>query len=210
MCPVRPCCHTITPPVIRIHTFSSRPLSFHSLAMSSPHPPIPRPPSRSERLLRDTLRKDDTLRTHASHTSRPRSASSNSDEDDDIFQSAILYRCSSRRSSAASALAHSQPAGFYVPDQNEHASYSCLLRSSSHSGSSRSGRSDRKSPPRPVYRQEKQEELSRHHGAPHEAVLRSRLESVVHSMRIDGDTDALEVGTCSALFASYSSLHDRH
>ena len=179
----------------------------------STHPPIPRPPSRSERLLRDTLRKDDTLRTHAAHSSRPRSASSNcDDEDEDFFQSAILFRCSSsRRSSAASALSHTQPTGFYVPDQNEQASYSCLLRSSSHSGSSRSGHSDRKSSPRPAYTQEKQEELTRHHDAPpHEAVLRSRLDSVIHSMRIDKDRDALEVSLCFAVFGSYSSLHYRH
>ena len=135
---------------------------------------IPRPPSRSERLLRDTLRKDDTLRTHTSH--RPHSGSSVcDDDDDDFFQSAILYR----RNSAASALSHTQPTGFYIPDQNEHASYSTLLRSSSRSGSSRSGRSDRKQSPRSTHAQEKHEDQSRHHDpAPHEAVLRSRLDSV--------------------------------
>ncbi|KAN0091361.1 hypothetical protein V8E55_004927 [Tylopilus felleus] len=165
--------------------------------MSSP-PSIPRPPSRSQRLLRDTLRKDDTLRTHGPHTSRSRSNSSHCDEDEDdnIFESAILRRRSSRRNSAASALSHGRPTGLYVPDQDEHASYSRLLRSPSHSGSSRSGHSGRRSPPRPAYTQEKQDELSRHHdAAPHEAVLRSRLDSVMHSMGIDTHTDALDALT---------------
>ncbi|KAG9316834.1 hypothetical protein JVU11DRAFT_2901 [Chiua virens] len=156
----------------------------------STSPAITRPPSRSERLLRDTLRKDDTLRS-----SRPRSASStceDDDDDDDIFQSAILFRCSSRRNSAASALGHAHPNSFYVPDQDEHASYARLLRSSSYSGSSRSGRSDRRTSPRPTNTQEKQGESSRHHdAAPHEAVLRSRLDAVMHSMRIDNDRDGV-------------------
>ncbi|KAG6375560.1 hypothetical protein JVT61DRAFT_3125 [Boletus reticuloceps] len=181
--------------------------------MSSP-PSIPRPPSRSQRLLRDTLRKDDTLRTYGPLPSRPRSNSStcDDDEDDNIFQSAILRR-SSRRNSAASALSHGHPNGFYVPDQDEHASYSRLLRSSSHSGSSRSGRSDRRaSSPRPAYTPEKQEELSRHHdAAPHEAVLRSRLDSVIHSMGIDRHGDALEALThlqssTASLSSSLSSI----
>ncbi|KAF8134432.1 hypothetical protein EV363DRAFT_1562059 [Boletus edulis] len=182
--------------------------------MSSP-PSIPRPPSRSERLLRDTLRKDDTLRTYGPLPSRPRSNSSTCDDDEDddnIFQSAILRR-SSRRNSAASALSHGHPNGFYVPDQDEHASYSRLLRSSSHSGSSRSGRSDRRaSSPRPAYTHEKQEELSRHHeAAPHEAVLRSRLDSVIHSMGIDKHGDTLEALThlqssTTSLSSSLSSI----
>lgn len=188
-------------------------LSFlPSAATMSTPPPIPRPPSRSERLLRDTLRKDDTLRTYGAHSSRPRSNSSNcdDDEDDNIFQSAILFRCSSRRNSAASALGHGHPTSFYVPDEDEHASYSRLLRSSSHSGSSRSAHSGRKSPPRPAYTQEKQEELSRHHdAAPHEAVLRNRLDSVVHSMRIDKRGDAVDVSARSTGFGSYSTLHNR-
>lgn len=220
-CVRRGYCHTITsclpcqrsliymPPSPSLSFFPSTPCS----AMST-SPPIPRPPSRSERLLRDTLRKDNTLRTYAARSSsRPRSASSNcdDDDDDDFFQSAILFRCSSRRNSAASAPGHGHPAGFYIPDQNEHASYSRLLRSSSYSGSSRSSRSGRNSSPRPAYTQEKHEELSRHHdAAPHEAVLRSRLDSVIHSMRIDRDQDALEVSPCSAGFGSYSSLHNRH
>ena len=188
--------HALSSPVTRIHTLVSSLPFFPSNPSAMSVSPIPRPPSRSERLLRDTLRKDDTLRTHGAHSSRPRSASSNCDEDEDdnFFQSAILFRCSSRRNSAASALGHGQPAGYYVPDQDEHASYSRLLRSSSHSGSSRSSRSDRKSSPRPAYTQEKQEELSRHHdAAPHEAVLRSRFDSVIHSMRIDRDRDGVDV-----------------
>lgn len=186
-------------------------LLFHPSPMST-STTIPRPPSRSERLLRDTLRKDDTLRTHGAHSSRPRSASSNCDDDDDedFFQSAILFRCSSHRSSAASALGHGHSTGFYVPDGIEHASYSRLLRSSS-SGSSRSGRSGCNSSPRPAYTQEKQEELSRlHDTAPHEAVLRNRLDSVIHSMRIDKDRGAVDVSLCAAVFGSYSSRHDRH
>lgn len=195
----------------RIHTSTPSFSFFPSTLPMSSHPPIPRPPSRSERLLRDTLRKDDTLRTHAVH--RPRSTSSNcdEDEDEDLFQSAILFRCSSRRSSAASALSYTQPTGFYVPDQNEQASYSCLLRSSSLSGSSRSDHSDRKSSPRPAHTYEKQEELSRHHDpAPHEAVLRSRLDSVIHSMQIDKDRDTLDVSLGLAVLGSYASLHNRH
>lgn len=224
VCSARPLSHdhVLFPSPVTSHpyTYAHLPTSLSSLstpstAMStSTSTPIPRPPSRSERLLRDTLRKDDTLRTYGAHSSRPRSASSNcdeDDEDDDFFQSAILFRCPSRRNSAASALGHGHPPGFYVPDENEHASYSRLLRSSSYSGSSRSGRSGCNSSPRPVYTQEKQEELSRHHdAAPHEAVLRSRLDSVIHSMRIDKDRDAVDVSLCVAVFESYSSLHDRH
>lgn len=208
-------CHTITsfPPLSPVYIRSSHPSFpfFPSAAMSSP-PSIPRPPSRSQRLLRDTLRKDDTLRTHGPHTSRSRSNSSHCDEDEDdnIFESAILRRRSSRRNSAASALSHGRPTGLYVPDQDEHASYSRLLRSPSHSGSSRSGHSGRRSPPRPAYTQEKQDELSRHHdAAPHEAVLRSRLDSVMHSMGIDTHTDALDVSSCFTEPGSYVVLHDR-
>ncbi|KAG8214117.1 hypothetical protein J3R82DRAFT_10879 [Butyriboletus roseoflavus] len=207
--------HVLSSPVTRrSYTYPHLPsLSFSPstpYSQMSTSPPIPRPPSRSERLLRDTLRKDDTLRTHATHTSsRPRSASSNcgdDDDDDDFFQSAILFRCSSRRNSAASAPAHGHPSGFYIPDQNEHASYSRLLRSSSYSGSSRSSRSGRNSSPRPAYAQEKHEELSRHNdAAPHEAVLRSRFDSVIHSMRIDNDRDAVE-STTTSLPSSLGSI----
>lgn len=205
-------CHTISP-VTRIHTdISSFPFFPSILSPMSTSPAIPRPPSRSERLLRDALRRDDTLRTYGPSSSRPRSNSSSCDDDeeDNIFQSAILLRCSSRRDSAASALGHGPSTGYYVPGDEEHASYSRLLRSPSHSGSSRSGRSDRRSsPPRTAYMQEKQEDLSRHHdAAPHEAVLRSRLDSVIHSMQIDrhGDVDVSPRFTESG---SYSSLYNR-
>lgn len=180
--------------------------------VSSP-PSIPRPSSRSERLLWDTLRRDETRCTHGAHSSRPRSSSSDcgDDDDDDLFQSAILSRYSSRRNSAASALGHSQPANsYYIPDQNEHASYSRLLRSSSYPGSSRSAQSDPKSSPRPAYIQEKQVELSRHHdSAPHEAVLRNRLDSVMHSMRVDKERDLVDVSPRERLHEHPILIHTK-
>jgi len=153
-----------------------------------PHPPHIRPPSRSERLLRDTLRKDDTLRTITSPHARPSSTCScDPEEDENLFQSTLLLR-STRRNSATSisssrsrSRAHTHPRSCYIPDDDEHTSYARLLRSSSFSGSFRSKRSEPKSPQYTSLALEKQEDAPLHvHDAPHEAVLRTRLEHVLH------------------------------
>ncbi|KIK41583.1 hypothetical protein CY34DRAFT_805872 [Suillus luteus UH-Slu-Lm8-n1] len=146
-----------------------------------PHSPPPRPSSRSERLLRDTLRKDNTLRTTAASRARSRSRSSCSDfDDDDFFQPVLMFQ-SSRRSSTASAR-NFQSKSFYVPNENEDSSYAQLLRSTS--------ASDIKDYPIVPVQQEKLDEclsssLPRSYvlgsdAAPHEAVLRSRLKRVLH------------------------------
>ncbi|KAF9227133.1 hypothetical protein BS17DRAFT_447742 [Gyrodon lividus] len=189
---------------------------------SSPHqvtptPSLSRPHSRSERLLRDTLRKDETLRTSVTvrARSRSRSARSDGDDDEDFFQSALLFRSASRRNSVTSvtsyahprALGHKHARSFYVPDENEHTSYTQLLRSSSFSGSSRSGGPERKSSQSISFAQEKQEDpsLSRSYdAAPHEAVLRTRLDHVIHrGMREvrrekerEAGTSSIEVSLC--------------
>ncbi|KIK94579.1 hypothetical protein PAXRUDRAFT_827858 [Paxillus rubicundulus Ve08.2h10] len=164
----------------------------------TPTPSMSRPHSRSERLLRDTLRKDETLRTTATVRARSRSPSSPSDGGDDEFfvQPALLFRGLPRRNSATSTTSHPRPRGsgacvlgnghaksFYVPNENEHTSYTQLLRSTSFSSSSRSGRPERKSSQPITFVQEKQEDpgLSRSYdAAPHEAVLRTRLDRVIH------------------------------
>lgn len=146
-----------------------------------PHSPPPRPSSRSERLLRDTLRKDNTLRTTATSRARSRSRSTCSDcDDDDFFQPVLVFE-SSRRSSAASTR-NFKSKSFYVPNENEDSSYAQLLRSSSDL--------DAHDYPIAPVRQEKLDEclstsLPRSYvlgsdAAPHEAVLRSRLERVLH------------------------------
>ncbi|KAI6157927.1 hypothetical protein BKA82DRAFT_7822 [Pisolithus tinctorius] len=169
---------------------------------SQPHSPMPghpRPSSRSERLLRDTLRKDDTLRTtRARSPSRSVGSDAELDEDDDFSQPTLLFR--SRRKNSASSLAshsriHSHPC--YVPGQDEHASYIQLLRSPSFSGSSHSKVSDSK---RPSCSHEKLEDISLfvHEAAPHEAVLRTRLEHVLHGgMREVKREKERETGTSS-------------
>ncbi|KAF9241817.1 hypothetical protein BU15DRAFT_73161 [Melanogaster broomeanus] len=171
-----------------------RPRPSPSPHRATPTPSISRPPSSSERLLRDTLRKDDTLRTTATVRARSHSRSAPSDcdmDDDEFFQSAVLFRCTSRRNSAASSTSPPRPRGsgglalglghqrsFYVPDENEHTSYTQLLRSSS--GSSRSRRTDRRTSQSFSLAQEKQEDLARSYdAAPHEAVLRTRLDRVI-------------------------------
>ncbi|KAI6121828.1 hypothetical protein F5141DRAFT_537493 [Pisolithus sp. B1] len=147
----------------------------------------PRPSSRSERLLRDTLRKDNTLRTTRAR-SRSRSVGSDADtqelgEDDDFIQPSLLFR-SQRKNSAASLASHSRTHSIpcYVPGQDEHASYAQLLRSPSFSGSSRSKVSDSKKSQCFQCPHEKLEDVSLyvHEAAPHEAVLRTRLEHVFH------------------------------
>jgi len=146
-----------------------------------PHSPPPRPSSRSERLLRDTLRKDNTLRTTSTSRARSRSRSTCSDcDDDDFFQPVLVFE-SSRRNSAASTR-NFKSKSFYVPNENEDYSYAQLLRSSSDL--------DAKGYPIAPVQQEKLDEclstsLPRSHvlgsdAAPHEAVLRSRLERVLH------------------------------
>lgn len=146
-----------------------------------PHSPPPRPSSRSERLLRDTLRKDNTLRTTATSRARSRSRSTCSDCNDDDFFQPVLVLQSSRRSSAGSTR-NFKSKSFYVPSENEDSSYAQLLRSSSDL--------DAKSYPIVPVQQEKLDEclstsLPRSYvlgsdAAPHEAVLRSRLERVLH------------------------------
>ncbi|KAH7888940.1 hypothetical protein F5I97DRAFT_1828232 [Phlebopus sp. FC_14] len=179
---------------------------------SPSHPPSqsqssPRPSSRSERLLRDTLRRDDTLRTSAT---TPRS--DGEENDDEFFQPALLFR-SARRGSAASATSHNHirktgafvlgngcDGSFYVPDENEDTSYAQLLRSSSFSGSSRS-RDEHKAVQYPSFFQEKQEDTGfpcSYDAAPHEAVLRTRLERVLHrGMREVRREKGREAGTSS-------------
>ncbi|KAG0707029.1 hypothetical protein DFH29DRAFT_898047 [Suillus ampliporus] len=149
--------------------------------IQQPRSPPPRPSSRSERLLRDTLRKDATLRTNVTTRARSRSRSTCSDCDDDEFFQPILLFQSSRRNSTASTR-NVQSKTFYVPNQNEDSSYAQLLRSSSDS--------DSKGCPISPAQQEKLDEglstsLPRPYvlgseAAPHEAVLRSRLERVLH------------------------------
>ncbi|KIJ18529.1 hypothetical protein PAXINDRAFT_97309 [Paxillus involutus ATCC 200175] len=180
----------------------------------TPTPSMSRPHSRSERLLRDTLRKDQTLRTTATARARSCSPSSLSDGDDDdefFVQPALLFRGSSRRNSATSATSNARPRGssaghgharsFYVPNENEYTSYTQLLRSTSFSDSSRSGRPDRKSSQPITFVQEKQEDpgLSRSYdAAPHEAVLRTRLDRVMHrGMHQVRREKAREAGTSS-------------
>lgn len=152
-----------------------------SSRIQRPHSPPPRPSSRSERLLRDTLRKDNTLRTTATSRARSRSRSTCSDcDDDDFFQPVLIFQ-SSRRSSTASTR-NLQSKSFYVPNENEDSSYAQLLRSTSHS--------DVKDYPIVPVQQEKLDEclsssLPRSYvlgsdAAPHEAVLRSRLKRVLH------------------------------
>ncbi|KAG2120134.1 hypothetical protein DEU56DRAFT_835871 [Suillus clintonianus] len=151
-----------------------------SSRIQRPHSPPPRPSSRSERLLRDTLRKDNTLRTTATSRARSRSRSTCSDcDDDDFFQPVLIFQ-SSRRNSAAS-IRNFQSKSFYVPNENEDSSYAQLLRSSSDS--------DTKGYPIAPVQQEKLDDslstsLPRSYvlgsdAAPHEAVLRSRLECVL-------------------------------
>lgn len=146
-----------------------------------PQSPPPRPSSRSERLLRDTLRKDNTLRTTATSRARSRSRSSCSDcDDDDFFQPVLIFQ-SSRRSSNASTR-NFRSKSFYVPNENEDSSYAQLLRSSPDLGA--------KDYPIVPVQQEKLDEclstsLPRSYvlgsdAAPHEAVLRSRLKRVLH------------------------------
>lgn len=178
---------------------------------SQPHSPMPghpRPSSRSERLLRDTLRKDDTLRTtRARSPSRSVGSDAELDEDDDFSQPTLLFR--SRRKNSASSLAshsriHSHPC--YVPGQDEHASYIQLLRSPSFSGSSHSKVSDSK---RPSCSHEKLEDISLfvHEAAPHEAVLRTRLEHVLHGgMREVKREKERETGTSSIESSAGSPL----
>lgn len=151
------------------------------------HPPHIRPSSRSERLLRDTLRRDDTLRTTTSPQSRARSRSRSAcscdSEDEDLFKSTLLFR-SSRPNSVASvsssrsrSRAHTHPKSRYIPDGDEHTSYVQLLRSPSFSGSLR----EPKSPQYTSLTLEKQEDAPPYvRDAPHEAVLRTRLEHVLH------------------------------
>jgi hypothetical protein len=154
-----------------------------------PHPSPPsRPPSRSECLLRNTLRKDDTRRTTATSRarSRSRSRSTCSDcDDDEFFQPALLFSPLPR--SGATSRPHArniQSRSFYVPNENEDSSYDQLLRSRSFSNSNSSGY------PVSHVQQEKLDEtlstsLPRSYAlgsgaAPHEAVLRTRLERVLH------------------------------
>ncbi|KAI6002863.1 hypothetical protein EDD15DRAFT_2192310 [Pisolithus albus] len=169
---------------------------------SPAHSPManqPRPSSRSERLLRDTLRKDDTLRTTRAR-SRSRSVGSDVDpqeldEDDDLIQPSLLFR--SRRRTAPLPLPR-------TPD--EHASYIQLLRSPSFSGSSRSKVSDSKKTQCP---HEKLEDVSLyvHEAAPHEAVLRTRLEHVLHGgMREVKREKGCETGTSSMESSAGSPL----
>ncbi|KAG1751277.1 uncharacterized protein EDB91DRAFT_1243547 [Suillus paluster] len=151
-----------------------------SSRLQSPRSPPPRSSSRSERLLRDTLRKDNTLRTTVTSRARSRSRSTCSDCDDDEFFQPILLFQSSRRNSGASAR-NVQSKTFYVPNENEDSSYAQLLRSSSDS--------DSKGYPISSIQQEKLDEslstsLPRPYvlsseTAPHEAVLKSRLERVL-------------------------------
>ncbi|KIK24728.1 hypothetical protein PISMIDRAFT_9980 [Pisolithus microcarpus 441] len=177
----------------------------------SPMANQPRPSSRSERLLRDTLRKDDTLRTTRAR-SRSRSVGSDADpqeldEDDDLIQPSLLFR--SRRKNSATSIAshsrtHSNPC--YVPGQDEHASYIQLLRSPSFSGSSHSKVSDSKKSQCP---HEKLEDVSLyvHEAAPHEAVLRTRLEHVLHGgMREVKREKGCETGTSSVESSAGSPL----
>lgn len=153
-----------------------------SSRIQQPHSPPPRPSSRSERLLRDTLRKDNTLRTTVTSRARSRSRStcSDCDDDDDFFQPVLVFQ-SSRRNSAAS-IRNFQSKSFYVPNENEDSSYAQLLRSSSDSCA-------KGYPIAPVQPEKLDECLSTSlprsyvlgsDAPPHEAVLRSRLERVLH------------------------------
>jgi hypothetical protein len=155
-------------------------------------PPPSRPPSRSECLLRNTLRKDDTRRTSATSRARSRSRSRSTcsdcddDDDDDVFfQPALLFSSSRRNSATSKPLARNiQSKSFYTPNENEDSSYAQLLRSRSFSNSNSSGY------PASHIQQEKLDEslstsLPRSYvlgsgTAPHEAVLRTRLERVLH------------------------------
>ncbi|KAG2154437.1 uncharacterized protein EDB93DRAFT_1267984 [Suillus bovinus] len=149
-----------------------------------PHSPPPRPSSRSERLLRDTLRKDNTLRTTATSRARSRSRSSCSDcDDDNLFQPVLIFQPSESRRNSAASTRNFRSKSFYVPNENEDSSYAQLLRSSSDL--------DAKGYPIAPIQQEKLDEclstsLPRSYvigndAAPHEAVLRSRLERVLHN-----------------------------
>ncbi|KAI6010500.1 hypothetical protein EDC04DRAFT_2905853 [Pisolithus marmoratus] len=180
--------------------------------LHSPMANQPRPSSRSERLLRDTLRKDDTLRTTRAR-SRSRSVGSDADlgelgEDDDfVDQPSLLFR-SRRKTSAASLASHprTQSIPCYVPNEDEHASYIQLLRPPSFSGSSRSRVSDSK---KSQCLHEKLDDfpLYIHEAAPHEAVLRSRVEHVLHGgMREVKREKERETGTSSIESSAGSPL----
>lgn len=157
---------------------------------TSPHlphsPPPTRPSSRSECLLRNTLRKDDTRRTSATSRARSRSRSTCSDDDDDddvFFQPALLFSPPHRNSAISRPQARNiQSKSFYIPNENEDSSYAQLLRSRSCSNSG--------GYPISAISQEKLDEglstsLPRSYvlgsgAAPHEAVLRTRLERVLY------------------------------
>ncbi|KAI6021542.1 hypothetical protein BKA83DRAFT_27877 [Pisolithus microcarpus] len=176
----------------------------------SPMANQPRPSSRSERLLRDTLRKDDTLRTTRAR-SRSRSVGSDADpqeldEDDDLIQPSLLFR--SRRKNSATSIAshsrtHSNPC--YVPGQDEHASYIQLLRSPSFSGSSHSKVSDSKKSQCP---HEKLEDVSLyvHEAAPHEAGMRE----VKREKGCETGTSSVESSAGSPLSSLLSLANSRH
>ncbi|OJA16305.1 hypothetical protein AZE42_03379 [Rhizopogon vesiculosus] len=157
-------------------------MSPHIQSPRSCSSPPARPSSRSECLLRNTLRKDDTRRTSATSRARSRSPSSCSDCDDDVFfQSALLINPSATSRPQAQNI---QSKSFYIPNENEDSSYAQLLRSRSFSNSNSSGY------PVAQVQQEKLDEslsssLPRAYvlgsgAAPHEAVLRTRLERVLH------------------------------
>ncbi|KAG1901962.1 uncharacterized protein F5891DRAFT_1026511 [Suillus fuscotomentosus] len=148
------------------------------------HSPPPRPSSRSERLLRDTLRKDNTLRTTVTSRARSRSRSTCSDcDDDNFFQPVLIFQPSDSRRNSAASTRNFKSKSFYVPNENEDSSYAQLLRSSSDL--------DAKGYPIAPIQQEKLDEclstsLPRSYvigsdAAPHEAVLRSRLERVLQN-----------------------------
>ncbi|KAH7916632.1 hypothetical protein BJ138DRAFT_1121737 [Hygrophoropsis aurantiaca] len=191
-----------------------------SLVLPAPHSPSARPSSRSERLLRDTLRRDarsrSRSRSHAPHDINNDDENEDEDEGDRFahLQPSLLFRTARRNS----AHAHG-----YVPDAAEAKSYSQLVRSTSLTarsrGASGSGSNTpsasasrqtirrshaslptaipRLSPPsrastdRDATRRSKEKEnekdlfhaencTSTHQqDAPHEAVLRSRLERVL-------------------------------
>lgn len=134
--------------------------------------------------MRNTLRKDDTRRTTATSRARSRSRSTCSDCDDDDFFQPDLLLSPSRRDSVSSRPQgrNIQSRSFYIPNENEDSSYDQLLRSRSFSNSS--------GYPVSHVQQEKLDEglstsLPRSYvlgsgAAPHEAVLRTRLERVLY------------------------------
>lgn len=155
----------------------------HSSKIQPPSSPPPRPSSRSECLLRDTLVKDNTRRTSATSRARSRSPSMCSDCADDVFfQPALLF--SSRRNSATSTSPspHHQSMTFYVPDESEDSSYAQLLRARSLSdckGYTGSHVQREKSSDESLSTSLPRSYVLDSEAAPHRTVLRKRLDCVL-------------------------------